>query len=162
MGHFPPESEIPISLFFQVQHARQRAMFAALTEAGLQDVGQPQILFLLAEESEPPAQSELAGQLRLAPATVAASLKSLERLGYVVRRADPADGRKKRVILTEKGRAARSHCIEIFTRIERQVYDGFTGGELEALRGYYRRMLDNLHQIGGAAGEPCRKGRDPM
>lgn len=141
-----------ISLMFQFQRARHSTVQAALTREGLQDVGQPRILFLLEEEGADgtiPAQQELAEKLRVSPATIAASLKSLERMGYITRENDPADGRKKRIAITEKGRNARARCTAIFDEVDDQLFAGFADEELDRLRQYYCRMLKNLSAIGG-------------
>jgi len=50
------------------------------------------------------SQSELADIMALRPATVTNALQRLEKSGFVERRSDPADARKSRVYLTEKGR----------------------------------------------------------
>lgn len=141
-----PLPEDHISLFFRLQRARHNAVLAALAAEGLQDVGQPRILFLLQEEVDCglPAQRELAQHLQVSPATIANSLKSLERMGYITKQTDSRDGRKKRVAITEKGRDARRRCLAVFERLDNQLYAGFSPQELQQLKGYYRRMLDNL------------------
>ena len=105
-------------------------------------------------ESRGLTQEALAQRLHVSPATIANSLKSLERMGYITRQSDPADGRKKRIAITDKGRDARSRCIAVFDRVDNQLYAGFSPQELEQLRQYYQRMLDNLKVIGGSA-ESC-------
>ena len=157
MSFCVPEPAHHISLLFQLNRAKHNAIQAALTAEGLQDVGPPRILFLLKEEDASgglPAQQELAQRLHVSPATIANSLKSLERMGYITRQSDPADGRKKRIAITDKGRDARSRCIAVFDRVDNQLYAGFSPQELEQLRQYYQRMLDNLKVIGGSA-ESC-------
>ncbi|MGM9537443.1 MAG: MarR family winged helix-turn-helix transcriptional regulator [Candidatus Onthomonas sp.] len=157
MSYCVPEPANYISLMFQLNRAKHNATQAALAAEGLQDVGQPRILFLLKEEDEDgglPAQQELAQRLHVSPATVAHSLNSLERMGYINRQPDPGDRRKKRIAITEKGRNARSRCIAVFDRVDAQLYSGFSPGELEQLQQYYQRMLDNMKAIGGST-EPC-------
>lgn len=147
-----PESPDHISLLFRVQRAKQSATLSALAAEGLQDVGQPRILFLLREEGADgalPAQQELAQRLHVSPSTIANSLNSLERMGYITRQSDPEDGRKKRIAITEKGRDARKRCSAVFDRVDEQLYAGFSPQELEQLQQFYRRMLNNLKVIGG-------------
>ncbi|RKP44143.1 MarR family winged helix-turn-helix transcriptional regulator [Trinickia fusca] len=48
--------------------------------------------------------SELAAAERMRSSNVAALLRTLEEQGYIKRHADPEDGRKTRVRLTEKGK----------------------------------------------------------
>lgn len=152
-----PQPADYITLFFRLQRATHNAILSALAAEGLQDVGQPRILFLLKEEGADgalPAQQELAQRLHVSPSTIANSLKSLERMGYITKQADAQDGRKKRVAITEKGRDARTRCISIFSRVDAQLYDGFSQQELEQLQQYYQRMLDNLKAHDHSA-EPC-------
>ena len=141
-----------VDLMFRVQRAKHGAIQAALSREGLQDVGQPKILFYLGEaeaDGELPAQQELARRLGVSPATVAASLKSLERMGYISRETDTADARKKRISITDKGRKARERCIAVFEQVDQQMFIGFSPQELTLLRRSYERMLDNLAVIGG-------------
>ncbi len=82
--------------------------------------------------------------MRLAPATVAASLETLERDGYVARRADRADARKNVVTLTSKGAQAVEACGRAFRSVDEQMLSGFAPEERERLSGYFGRMLENL------------------
>lgn len=89
------------------------------------------------------------------------SLKSLERGGYVRKEADPADARCNRVFLTDRGRRAVQECAEVFDAVDQQVLRGFSPGELEQLRSFHQRMLDNLRQIGGDC-TPCCPAHSPF
>ena len=98
---------------------RVRSFFATLqaelTAHGLDDLGSPPILFVIRDWEKTgrlASQKELADALHISPATMAVSLKSLERGGYVEKRGDPADQRCKRVAITEKGR----ETMELFER----------------------------------------------
>ena len=106
-------------------------------------------------------QKKLAELLHVSPATVANSLKSLERGGYVRKEADPADARCNRVFLTDRGRRAVQECAEVFDAVDQQVLRGFSPGELEQLRSFHQRMLDNLRQIGGDC-TPCCPAHSPF
>lgn len=143
-----PRPREALTLFYQLHRAKHNATLAALAAAGLQEVGQPRILFLLREAPEPPAQQELAQWLHVSPATVAVSLASLERAGYVERQEDGEDRRKKRIALTDKGRTACSRCIQVFEQVDDQLCAGFTPEELDQLSAQFRRMLDNLGTTG--------------
>lgn len=166
MAHSPGEEADHVSLSFRLQRAKHNAILAALAAQGLQDVGQPRILFLLhGEDGVFPTQQELARRLAVSPATIANSLKSLERMGYITKQPDARDGRKKRVAITEKGREARARCLSIFRQVDAQLYAGFSQEELQLLRDFYQRMLDNMKAIGGSpesdplSGPPAGKER---
>ena len=137
-----------LSLFYRLQRVKHNATLSALSAAGLSEIGQPRILFCLRDAAQPPTQQELAQWLRVSPATVAVSLASLERAGYVERQEDDADRRKKRIALTDKGREACGRCIGVFEQVDDVTCAGFTRQEMDQLSAWFRRMLDNLGDTG--------------
>ena len=142
-------------LFHDVHRAHRRAILAALARLGLQDVGQPKALMLLSSLREGLiSQRKLADALHISPATMAASLKSLERRGYVTKQADQRDGRCKLVRITQKGIDAVQRCHDAFDTVDRQLYAGFTPQEMEQVKDFHRRMLRNLYAIGGDQDPP--------
>jgi DNA-binding MarR family transcriptional regulator len=137
-------------LLHDVQRAQRNATTAALARRGLTDVGQPKVLIVLASLQEGAFnQRELAEALHISPPTMAASLKSLERQGYVTKQLDEKDGRCKRVAITPKGLEAVNSCKAAFDSVDQQLYAGFTEQEVEQLISFYHRMLQNLYDIGG-------------
>ena len=147
-------------VFHQLLRAHHNAAAAALTERGLGDIGSPHLLVALSHYPEDPAQAptqrELADQLHMAPPTIAASLKCLERQGYVARRTDERDSRRNRISITQKGRDALDSGMQAFQQVDDAMFRGFTPEERAQVRAFHRRMLDNLYQIGGDQGaEPC-------
>ncbi|MBQ3090886.1 MAG: winged helix DNA-binding protein [Oscillospiraceae bacterium] len=140
-----------LDLMFRLSRAKQCAIFSALSRENLQDVGQPRILILLGQRKEDgslPGQQELARSLRVSPATVAASIKSLERVGYIARQSDPVDGRRKRLILTEKGQWARERCIAVFDRLARELFEPMSREELEEYCRLNRILTEHLAASG--------------
>ena len=145
-----------ILVFHQLNRTYHNAANSQLAQRNLQDVNNPMVLFVLFQALE--REAEL---LHVSPATVANSLKSLERGGYVRKEADPADARCNRVFLTDRGRRAVQECAEVFDAVDQQVLRGFSPGELEQLRSFHQRMLDNLRQIGGDC-TPCCPAHSPF
>lgn len=130
-----------------IHRARTNAVSAELHARGLADVGSPMILFILdhhGREGEIASQRELAEALRVSPATIATSLKSLERLGYVEKRADEQDCRRNRVLITEKGKAAVKQCFELFDEIDRRMMEGISQQEQQTFIRLQKKVLDNL------------------
>lgn len=135
-------------LFHDVHRAHRGALLTALAQLGLQDVRQPKALIYLAERAgESVNQRELADALHITPATMAASLKSLERRGYVTKRSDQRDGRCKLLSITQKGLDAVQRCRDAFDMVDAQLYAGFTRQEVEQEKAFLRRMLHNLEAI---------------
>ena len=87
---------------------------------------------------------ELAELLNISPPAVAASLKSLEKKGYIHREPEPGDARRNRVRLTAKGEKAVDDCFACLQRVTRRMFTGFTTEEQAVMRGFYLRMLENL------------------
>lgn len=145
-----PEIPEELSLFHDVHRAHHNAIVAALTNRGLQDVGQPKLLILLGTlEEGSVTQSELAQALHVSPATMSASLKSLERQGYVTKQSGEKDGRCKMVAITQKGRDAVHRCRAALKSVDDQIFAGFSDEEVERFKIAHKRMLHNLYAIGG-------------
>lgn len=143
----------PSALFHGLHHAHKRRVAEEQQSRGVGDLSSPMLLlslFYAETAGEQWSQRDVARTLRLSPATVAVSLKTLERDGYVERSADERDQRKNRVALTEKGRRAVQLCGESFRAVDERMLSGFTPAEKEQLTGFFTRMIDNL----GGAEEP--------
>ena len=138
---------MPGILFQSVERARKQAIHTELSRRGLGTLGQPMILFLLKDkgrEGRIAAQKELSDAMHVSPATVAVSLKSLEREGYVEKLADETDQRRKAVRLTPKGEAAIQRCVQVFEAVDQSMFEGFRPEETRQACGYLMRMLHNL------------------
>ena len=138
---------MPGILFQSVERARKQAIQTELSRRGLGTLGQPMILFLLKDkgrEGRIAAQKELSDAMHVSPATVAVSLKSLEREGYVEKLADETDQRRKAVRLTPKGEDAIQRCVQVFEAVDQSMFEGFRPEETRQACGYLMRMLHNL------------------
>ena len=145
-------------VFHQLLRAHHSAHMAALADQGLGDISSPRLLVELAQFPDDPAQSptqrELADRLHCAPPTIAASLKCLERQGYVARRTDERDSRRNRISITAKGRDALKAGMRAFEKVDDAMYRGFTPEERALVYQLHRRMLDNLYRIGADREDP--------
>jgi DNA-binding MarR family transcriptional regulator len=141
-------------LLHSLMRAHYNATQAEMARQGLPDVGSPKILFALADypPDGAPSQKDLAGLLHISPATMAASLKSLERVGYVTRHADERDSRRNVIAITDKGRQAAQTSHEVFRSVDTYMFHGFTQQERDQVFQFHHRMLENLYQIGGDQG----------
>lgn len=147
---------MPGILFHALHRAHINAVQTELHARGLSDLGSPLILFILShrgDHGEIASQRELAQALNVSPATIATSLKSLERLGYVEKRVDENDARRNRVTITDKGNAAVKQCFAVFHEIDRRMMEGFAPQEWSDLDRLHRKMLNNLGEQ-----KNCKKG----
>lgn len=105
--------------------------------------GQPPILDALAECGVC-TQNELAKALNVSPASVAVSLRRMQKSGLIEKEADADDLRRNFVRLTEKGKAQHEFIHKCFGEINRKLYAGFTEEELTTLQEMLARLCGNL------------------
>lgn len=152
----PKNATEELMLFHDVHRAHQNAILAALAERGVQDVGQPKALFVLSTlQNGCATQRELADMVHVSAATMANSLKRLERKGYIQRQSDEKDSRCNRIVITQKGLEAVERCQDAFDYVDPRLYAGFTPEEVERLKNAFRRMLQNMYAVGGARDTRC-------
>ena len=139
----------PEQLFHALHRKHSIAVDTLLCREGLGNIGQPIILTILYQQpgGTIDSQKELAKRLRVSPATVTVSLKSMERDGYVKKLVSEEDLRCKPITITEKGRQAARRINEVFETLDNGLYQGFSDQEKETISGFYRRMIDNLNGI---------------
>jgi DNA-binding MarR family transcriptional regulator len=96
----------------------------------------------------PAASAELARLEQITPQAMGTTLAGLERRGLIERSADPHDGRRIIVSLTDAGREALQHKRDARTRQIAEALDaGFTPADLDALRAVaplLQRLADHL------------------
>lgn len=151
-------------VFHALFRAHHSSALAKLASHGLGDIGSPRLLLELRrcrEQGSTPSQRELADLLHVTPATIATSLKSLERNGYVQRHTDPADSRRNLISITRKGLDALMDSHRIFLGIDQAMLSGFSEEEVGQMNQYLLRMLKNLYAIGGrqdnSRSTPCER-----
>jgi DNA-binding MarR family transcriptional regulator len=98
--------------------AVQRHMLERLHERGFDDLDSAHLSVFGYPGPHGARPSELAARLRISKQALNYLLGELERLDYLERRADPDDGRSKRVALTARGVAAVGVIREAVTEME--------------------------------------------
>lgn len=132
-------------LIAQVGRLHHKRAHALLENLGLYQ-GQPRLLLELWHQ-EGQTQSELAGRLRVAPATMTKMLQRLAEAGFVDRRRDSHDQRVMRVYLTETGYAIQQRMRQVWEQMEQEALEGFSDEERALLRQFLLRIRDNLRQV---------------
>lgn len=115
----------------------------ASQKAGLY-YGQPMLLEYV-KEHKLCTQKELADSLHISPASVATSIKRLEKSGFVTRTPDEADTRKNRLSLTDTGAEILLKFKNICDETDKTMFLGFTQRECDQLCGYLDRLYNNLN-----------------
>jgi DNA-binding MarR family transcriptional regulator len=96
-----------------------RRMLTRLQQHGFDDLDAPHLNLLLYPGPQGARPSELAARRGMSKQAVNYLLGELERLGYLERRADPADRRSKRIALTRRGDLAAHTIRDAVREIER-------------------------------------------
>lgn len=105
---------------------------------------QHMMLMTIARRKDPVTQRQLSDMMEISEAAVTSCLKRLEAEGYVLRAPDPADGRTRRISISEKGRELVRKTDDIFAGIDRQMFNGITDDELATLWQLLSRLQTNL------------------
>lgn len=135
----------PMMIMIFINQLHRKKMERLLEGTGLHRA-QHRLLMTLSE-GEFESQAELAAVLEISTATVAVSLKKLERDGYIQKTTKKDDSRAKFVSLTEKGEDVVARSREIFTYMDQSVIQGFSEEELVTLRKFLKQMYDNVKKI---------------
>ncbi len=122
-----------------LHHTRAHQLFEAI---GLYR-GQPGVLLALWEQ-EGFTQTELAGRLKITPATVTKMLQRMEKSGFLQRKPDAEDQRVSRVYLTDAGSAIKSQVEAAWKTFDEETFIGFTPEERVLLRRFLLQIRTNL------------------
>lgn len=113
--------------------------------------GQAPIMFTLWRQ-DGQVQKDLANRLHLSPATVAVTVRRLEKAGLLTRRRDDHDQRISRVYLTERGRGLHQTVVASIRTTDSECLAGFASKEEALLKAYLLRMTENLREALRSAG----------
>ncbi|MGH3725389.1 MAG: MarR family winged helix-turn-helix transcriptional regulator [Mycobacterium sp.] len=97
--------DLGVSLFIPYRYAEDR-IFRALQEAGFDDwtLAQCRVFQRIAPDGS--RLTDLAEQAQMSKQSASVMIDQLERLGYVRRVPDPADGRARLIMIEQRGRRA--------------------------------------------------------
>lgn len=93
------------------------------------------------------SQIELARYLGVSAATIAVSLKAMEKEKLICRRAKQEDNRANFIEITEKGRHIVEDSREYFDMVDEQMYLGFSQEERKQLAEFLDRIYANMEQL---------------
>lgn len=105
--------------------------------------GEYRVLFALYSEEGVP-QKTLAERHHLHKGVIAHVVRRLEEKGYVERRTDPTDKRRKLLFLTEKAEDIRPEIEELKATVDAEVVDGLSDEEIRALESGLQTVSANL------------------
>lgn len=95
----------------------------------------------------PMDQADLVARTFRDKAGVSRLVSALEGRGWVTRQTDPADKRRRRVHLTEAGRAQEGRLVPVVRGLVAEAFAGVDDAERAVLRGILKRVVDNLEPV---------------
>lgn len=149
-----PPPDTPEWAFRRLMHAHHMAHAAVFERLGLKQVGQPMLLFVLADARQSGlrlTQRELANELNRSPSTITISINSLEKLGYIQRTADSTDRRRNYVDISDEGLVIAEKCRRAFDDLDKTLFEGMSTEQKDSLTSLFNNISDNLYSL--AAGE---------
>ena len=89
-------------------------------------------------------QSELTERLNRSPSTITKTVQRMEKVGFVQRCPDDSDERVSRVFLTDTGRQVRPAVEEVWSKLDQQLFVGFSAQELALFSDFLARVCRNI------------------
>jgi DNA-binding MarR family transcriptional regulator len=142
-----------IALLSHVRDAVADELFTRLTQLGFAELRPAHGCVFANIDDAGSRLTDLAERSGFTKQSVGEAVADLERLGFVERVRDPADGRAKIIQLTAHGREALAASEQIFADIERRFAEEI-GPERYA---QFRQTLLDLYGLTQASPEPARR-----
>lgn len=143
-GDFSPAHGVMVR-YMRIMKLHRYILDERLKETGVYR-SQHQILMMLADHSNV-SQKEIAERLYVSTATIAVSVKKLEKGGYITRVVDQEDNRMNKLCLTEKGKHTVKHSREFFHNVEERMFRDFSADDMAAIGQYLDRVYNNLSHL---------------
>jgi DNA-binding MarR family transcriptional regulator len=134
---------IHLLIDFAVKHRRVALNY--LDQTGVYQ-SQHRLLMEIAKNPDI-SQNQIASLMDISPATVAVSLKKLEKGGFIKREIDENDNRFNKTSITRKGNEVVEQSRSIFEMLDRRIFEGFTPDEKETLMVLLNKLLENLNNM---------------
>ena len=141
MLELEPEKSLAFWIF-TAAHAIESSLNEELAPLGI-TIRQVQILGILAIHGEA-VQSEIADMLRVEPSSVVRLLDRMERDGWIERREDPADRRRKIVRVTDKATPVWKQIMIHGGRVKQRALENIPETDIEATHRTLTRIRENL------------------
>lgn len=129
------------------KHFRVTRLQRSVIECQIHETGvyrsQHQILMYVSD-SPNASQKDIAARCDVSAATIAVSLKKLEKGGYIRRIVDEKDNRFNQICLTEKGKKVVADSVKIFSHMESRMFEGFSDEDYRVMGRLLEKMYENL------------------
>lgn len=130
------------NLLLSTQSTFSKKVFANLNDTGLTS-GQPKVLDYL-KYNDGCVQKEIAAACEIESSTVTSLLLRMEEAGLIERRMLNGNRRSLYVFLTDKGKDSLGAVSNVFDKLEKVAFDGFTEEEQKDFIEKFSMIYTNL------------------
>ncbi len=127
-----------------LEHLKHHALDRIAAECGLY-MGQPPILFMLANNAQK-TQTEIAERLRVTPATIATSIKRMEKAGLLRKETHPTDQRRNLIVLTPEGEETVRKCKAMFDDMDQTLMSALSPEETQIFGDLLTRLIVRMEE----------------
>jgi DNA-binding MarR family transcriptional regulator len=106
----------------------------AFSEGGVEVTPIQVMLLFFLQKNDGSSLTQISQGLMLENPTITGLIDRLEKLGYVKRSDHPNDRRVYLVYLTEKGNNVAKKALPIVKKLNKQIKEGYSKGEIEAFK----------------------------
>jgi DNA-binding MarR family transcriptional regulator len=138
--------QVPIELLLAALRRRQRQAVEMRVRDLPLSIQQFWLLVAMVERRGASLVEILAG-LPMDQPTASRVLAALSRRKLVRLDSDPSDRRRRRMVLTPQGEQFGVRCLGVATQARNAMVAHFSPDEIATLRGWLRRMVDNLDEL---------------
>lgn len=107
------------------------------------------VSFLYAHQDEDVFQKDLEAYFQISGATASNTLKGMEKQGAIERIPMPEDARKKKLVLTDRGRKFHEAAVDNLEALDKSLTRGMDSDEVARYRAYLHRTIQNLDELTG-------------
>ena len=126
----------------RIGRGHRRLIETEIAELGIHP-SQHHFLMYLAKNG-PSTQCSIAQAMEVSAATVAVSLKKLEKGKYIEKKGSTEDNRVNFISLTEKGEEVVRKSQELFEQTDDALFQNLTEKEKEQFHGILERIIQNI------------------
>ncbi|HJX64700.1 MAG TPA: MarR family transcriptional regulator [Polyangia bacterium] len=138
--------QVPVGLLMALVRRRQRqAVEIRVRDLGLSN--QQFWLLVALLERQGASLAEILAALPMDQPTASRVLAALSRRKLVRLDSDPADRRRRRMVLTPRGEQFGARCLVVAAQVRQAAEAHFSSDEMATLRGWLRRIVDNLDEL---------------
>lgn len=128
-----------------VNHKHKKIVDRLLSKTGVYQAQHHILMYISCKRF--PSQKDIAEHMEVSTATIATSLKKLEKGGYIKKAVDETDNRFNNIIITEKGNKVVEESRQIFASTDQKLFEGFTKEELNNLYGLLQKLDANINKM---------------